>query len=94
MDRTITEELVWIAAPSQLEEMVADLNRYTRLAVDTESNSLHAYKERVCLIQFSTDKKDYLVDPLAIKDLSPLGLILQILKSKKSFMLLNMTSFA
>lgn len=73
MDRTITAELAWIGAPPQLHEMVADLNRYTRLAVDTESNSLHAYKERVCLIQFSTEKKDYLVDPLAIKDLSSLG---------------------
>ena len=36
------------------------------LAVDTESNSLHAYQERVCLIQISTDDDDFIVDPLSI----------------------------
>jgi ribonuclease D len=43
------------------------------LAVDTESNSLHAYQEQVCLIQFSTRRHDFLVDPLSLDDLSPLG---------------------
>jgi ribonuclease D len=42
------------------------------LAVDTESNSLYAYQEQVCLIQFSTREKDLLVDTLALPDLSPL----------------------
>jgi ribonuclease D len=43
------------------------------VAVDTESNSLFAYRERVCLIQFSTPQEDILVDPLALDNLSPLG---------------------
>ena len=43
------------------------------VAVDTESNSLYAYHERVCLIQFSIPGEDCLLDPLAIDDLSPLG---------------------
>lgn len=34
------------------------------LAVDTESNSLYVYRERICLIQFSTPQADYIVDPL------------------------------
>ncbi|HSB67651.1 MAG TPA: HRDC domain-containing protein [Anaerolineales bacterium] len=42
------------------------------IAVDTESNSLFAYHEQVCLIQFSTPEEDYLVDPLALANLSAL----------------------
>lgn len=46
------------------------------LAIDTESNSMHAYHERVCLIQLSTRSADYIIDPLTIEDLSPLGILL------------------
>ena len=35
------------------------------IAVDTEADSLHAYPEKVCLIQISTAEGDRLVDPLA-----------------------------
>jgi len=52
--------------------MLAELMRSTIVAVDTESNSLFAYRERVCLVQLSTTHTDYLVDPLAI-DINPLG---------------------
>lgn len=37
-----------------------------RVAVDTESNSLHAYNPQVCLIQLSTDWEDFLIDPLKL----------------------------
>ncbi len=46
------------------------------LAVDTESNSLHAYQEQVCLIQLSTRTADFIIDPLLIEDLDPLGELL------------------
>ena len=42
------------------------------VAVDTEADSLHAYPEKVCLIQISTVSGDRLVDPLARLDLEPL----------------------
>lgn len=42
------------------------------IAVDTEADSLHAYPEKVCLIQISTVAGDELVDPLAILHLDPL----------------------
>jgi len=53
--------------------MLGDLTAQPRLAVDTESNSLHAYREQVCLIQFTTPAQDYVLDPLALADLSALG---------------------
>lgn len=43
------------------------------VAVDTESDSMHHYRERVCLLQFTDRHGDAIVDPLAIDDLSPLG---------------------
>lgn len=55
--------------------MAKQLENFPILSVDTESNSLHAYHEQVCLVQFSTPETDYLVDPLALHDLSPLALI-------------------
>jgi ribonuclease D len=64
---------IWIATPNRLQHMAAELARHSSIAVDTESNSLHAYREQVCLIQFSIPNADYLVDPLALDDLSPLA---------------------
>lgn len=63
----------YIDTDDALQSLVADLADETLLAVDTESNSMHAYHTRVCLIQLSTRKQDYIVDPFAIKDLQPLG---------------------
>ncbi|MGO8835887.1 MAG: ribonuclease D [Limisphaerales bacterium] len=42
------------------------------LALDTEADSLHAYPEKVCLIQISTAADDRLIDPLANVNLDPL----------------------
>jgi ribonuclease D len=53
--------------------MLESFSTEAALAVDTEANSLHAYQEQVCLIQISTLDTDYIVDPLALKDISPLG---------------------
>lgn len=41
-------------------------------AIDTEADSLHRYKESLCLIQFTVGKECVLIDPLTIEDLSPL----------------------
>ena len=42
------------------------------LALDTEADSLHAYPEKVCLIQISLPGADQLIDPLSGIDLEPL----------------------
>jgi ribonuclease D len=63
----------WVGDITSLNRLAHTLAQYPRLAVDTESNSLHAFREQVCLIQFSTSEKDYLLDPLALPDLSPIS---------------------
>ena len=35
------------------------------VALDTEADSLHAYPEKLCLIQISVGEEDWLIDPLA-----------------------------
>lgn len=67
-------------------QMLNHLSKQTFLALDTESDSLYRYYPRVCLIQISTFGEsqdhdeppivDYLVDPLRLNDISPLGLLL------------------
>jgi ribonuclease D len=56
-----------------LGRLVRDLATYPVVAVDTESNSLHAYRERVCLIQVSTPDADYIIDPIRLADLTALA---------------------
>ncbi len=63
----------YIDTQSSLEKLCSHLKSETSIAVDTESDSLYSYHEKVCLIQFSTCTTDYLVDPLSGIDVSPLG---------------------
>jgi len=60
----------FVDCPEALHRMIDDLAAQSIIAVDTEANSLFAYRERVCLIQFSTSESDYLLDTLALDDLS------------------------
>lgn len=65
----------FVVEPDALRELVNHLSQQSLVAVDTESNSLYAYRERVCLVQVSTRTRDWLIDPLAVDDLSSLGAI-------------------
>lgn len=60
-----TEELSRLLTLSGIEAPVC--------ALDTEADSLHRYRESLCLIQFiAQDGECVLIDPLAMEDLSPL----------------------
>jgi ribonuclease D len=76
---------VWVNTTQLLQKMIDDLSTQSRVAVDTESNSLHAFREQVCLIQFSSTNADYLIDPLVLKDLSSLAPIFSDPKIEKIF---------
>ncbi len=76
---------VLIDQPDALAQMVEALRARRTIAVDTESNSFYAYHRRVCLIQISVPGTDYIVDPLAGMDLSPLGEIFADSRIQKVF---------
>lgn len=62
-----------ITDPTAWAYCVARLQIESRLAIDLEANSMHAYREEVCLIQISVLNQDYIVDPLSDIDLAPFG---------------------
>lgn len=64
-----------VADAEGLDALISALRSEPVLALDTESNSFHAYRERVCLLQFSVPGRDWIVDPLAT-DVGALGEIL------------------
>lgn len=65
-----------VDTPQAFEELKGDLSKQRFIGVDTESNSLHAFRERVCLMQFSTIERDYVLDVLRMEDVSGIGPIL------------------
>jgi ribonuclease D len=65
---------VLITQTEQLGAMLRRLMDAPVVGVDTESDSLYVYREKVCLVQLSIPEVDYLVDPLAPGlSLKPLG---------------------
>jgi len=60
-----------VTSAAQLTALMETLSSQHAVAVDTESNSLYAYQEQICLIQLSIPGADYIVDPLADLDITP-----------------------
>lgn len=73
---TILPALIYIDTDRELAALTGRLAHEPILAIDTESNSLHAYREKVCLIQISTRNADYIIDPLAKLNVRRLGPLL------------------
>jgi ribonuclease D len=66
---------LYIADSAALSRLVAEVGPGP-LALDTEADSMHHYREKVCLVQLSFAGRDVIVDPLAGVDLHSLGPVL------------------
>ncbi len=66
-----------INTSAELAQLMDQLRKEPVLALDTEASSFHRYKERICLIQLSTRKNTWLIDPLTVEDMAPLGRMLE-----------------
>ncbi|NLN92842.1 MAG: ribonuclease D [Candidatus Hydrogenedens sp.] len=65
MLRSGKEPFILVKSPRSWERCLQELQKAPRLAVDLEANGLYAYREKICLIQISTDNCHYIVDPLS-----------------------------
>ncbi|MBX3158165.1 MAG: ribonuclease D [Deltaproteobacteria bacterium] len=64
----------WIRTAPQLDELVGELAGCRAIGFDLEGDSLHHYAEKICLVQVTgAGVGSWLVDPLALGDLAPLG---------------------
>ena len=65
---------LWIRTADDLAALAAELAGTPALAIDTEADSLHHYPGKLCLVQVADAQgRGHLVDPLVLRDLSPLG---------------------
>lgn len=66
------DQIEIITTDDALCNLVDRLRGRKEIAVDTESNGFYAYYEKTCLIQLSDGIKNYIIDPLSLKDCSAL----------------------
>jgi ribonuclease D len=57
---------------SELKNVSRILEREKAVGIDLEADSMYHFIEKVCLIQMTAKKTSFVIDPLQIKDLSPL----------------------
>lgn len=61
--------LVWVRTRAELEQLVAELKSTcigSEIAVDVEHHDFRSYRGFTCLVQLSTRRKDFLIDPFDI----------------------------
>ncbi|OUS23698.1 ribonuclease D [Gammaproteobacteria bacterium 45_16_T64] len=65
-------EYTWVDSDSLLTQMVVVLEKESLLGIDTEFMRTDTYYPKVGLIQISSEKGIYLIDPLSVSSLEPL----------------------
>lgn len=66
----------WIDEPEGLARLHEALRKEPVFGMDVEADSMFHFQEKVCLIQVATPTRAFLVDPLALPDLSSLAPLL------------------
>jgi len=62
----------WIDAFAQLQRLGRHLEKATVISVDTEQDAFFAYRPKVCLLQVGALDEEWIIDPLAVRDFSPI----------------------
>lgn len=75
MPETVKEKMldyILIQNDHDLATTCDQLGRSREIAVDLEADSMHHFREKVCLIQLADSQGPVLADPLALTDMTPL----------------------
>ncbi len=75
----------YVRTADALAELVAALSREPLVAADTEAASFHKYRDRIYLLQLASPSRTAIIDPLAVADLSPVGVLLANRQVEKIF---------
>jgi len=67
----------FIDSAKALTRLVKAIRGTPLLAFDTEAASFHRFRDRVYLLQLSTRERTAVIDPLAVRDLAPIGALLK-----------------
>jgi ribonuclease D len=66
--------VTWVRTPEGVAELARAIAGCRSIGLDTESDSLYHYFDKVCLVQVATDRGDaFLVDTLAVRELGALA---------------------
>jgi ribonuclease D len=79
------QDIAILTSTAEVAALAAELAREAVIAVDLEADSMHNYREKVCLLQFSSARRTWLLDPLAGADLAPLRPLLADASVRKIF---------
>lgn len=67
----------FIESEAQLKAICSTLEHEKTIGVDLEADSMHSFKEKICLIQISNGKEAFLVDPFVVRNVDPFLKILE-----------------
>jgi ribonuclease D len=78
-------EYILVEQDADLRGLMSELQGEAVIGVDLEADSMFHYQEKVCLIQIATKRLNLLIDPLSMKDLSPLAPVFADRRVRKVF---------
>jgi ribonuclease D len=70
-------QFTFIESDADLEGACKRISQHTIIGVDLEGDSMHSFKEKICLIQVATKDEAFLVDPFTIHNFSPFVEVLE-----------------
>src|SRR3972149_9647234 len=80
-----TSSYEWIETLPHLEGVARILGQEKIIGVDLEADSMYHYFEKVCLLQIATESASYVLDTLALRDLSALHSVFSHPRIRKGF---------